>query len=115
ALSFDYGQRHRCELDAAARIAQALGAHEHIVVKLDLSAIGGSALTDPAIDVPKDRSAEAIAGKRPRPLGGSDHDGPPTAPVALGPSYGAASGEPGDTPGAIPLTYVPGRNMVFLA
>lgn len=45
ALSFDYGQRHRAELDAAARVAAQLGAVEHRVVKLDLRAIGGSALT----------------------------------------------------------------------
>lgn len=45
ALSFDYGQRHRAELDAAARVASAVGAHSHRVIKLDLRAIGGSALT----------------------------------------------------------------------
>lgn len=61
ALSFDYGQRHRIELDAAARVARSLGAVEHRVVAIDLSAIGGSALTD-AIDVPKDRTIEASAG-----------------------------------------------------
>jgi 7-cyano-7-deazaguanine synthase len=58
ALSFDYGQRHRFELEAAARVAAALGAEEHRVVRIDLSAAGGfghSALTD-AIDVPKDRA-----------------------------------------------------------
>jgi len=63
ALSFDYGQRHRFELDAARRVAASLGACEHRVVRLDLSASGGfghSALTD-AIDVPKDRDeAEGI-------------------------------------------------------
>ncbi len=53
ALSFDYGQRHCVELTAAQRVAQALGAKEHRVIKLDLRAIGGSALTDSAIDVPK--------------------------------------------------------------
>lgn len=52
ALSIDYGQRHRVELAAAARVAQALGARQHKVVHVDLSAIGGSALTDAAIDVP---------------------------------------------------------------
>ena len=57
ALSFDYGQRHRSELSAAGRLAAAMGAAEHRVVRIDLSASGGfghSALTD-AIDVPKDR------------------------------------------------------------
>ena len=52
ALSFDYGQRHRVELEAAARVAKAFGAREHRVVKIDLRAFGGSALTD-EIDVPK--------------------------------------------------------------
>ena len=46
AISVDYGQRHEVELAAAARVAEALGAKEHRVVKVDLSAIGGSALTD---------------------------------------------------------------------
>ena len=53
-LSLDYGQRHRAELDAAARVAAALGAHAHRVVKLDLAAFGGSALTDTSIAVPVD-------------------------------------------------------------
>jgi 7-cyano-7-deazaguanine synthase len=51
-LSLDYGQRHRAELDAAARVAQALGAASHRTITLDLRAFGGSALTDSAIDVP---------------------------------------------------------------
>jgi 7-cyano-7-deazaguanine synthase len=53
-LSIDYGQRHRSELYAAARVAQALGAKAHKVVRIDLGAVGGSALTDPAIAVPVD-------------------------------------------------------------
>jgi 7-cyano-7-deazaguanine synthase len=52
ALSFDYGQRHKTELDAAARVAAALGAKEHRVLKFDLTQWGGSALTDNTIDVP---------------------------------------------------------------
>jgi len=52
ALSFDYGQRHRCELEAAARVAQALGAVEQRVFSLDLRQFGGSALTDDALEVP---------------------------------------------------------------
>jgi 7-cyano-7-deazaguanine synthase len=83
ALTFDYGQRHRFELAAAARVAQALGAADHRVVKLDMSAaagFGGSALTD-EIPVPK---------------------GDPSQPP---PSAGAA----------IPVTYVPARNTIFLA
>jgi 7-cyano-7-deazaguanine synthase len=53
ALSFAYGQRHRVELEAAAKIARSLGAIEHKTVALDLSSIGGSALTDPSIPVPE--------------------------------------------------------------
>ena len=52
ALSFDYGQRHRSELFAAARVAKAQGAREHRVVSLDLTGWGGSALTDCNIPVP---------------------------------------------------------------
>ena len=76
ALSFDYGQRHRSELAAAARVARALGAKEHRVVKLDLTGWGGSALTDSSIAVP-------------------------TAPSTSG--------------SAIPITYVPARNTIFLS
>lgn len=53
ALSLDYGQRHRAELEAARRVAVAGGAVEHKVLALSLDAIGGSALTDPAIAVPE--------------------------------------------------------------
>jgi len=59
ALSFDYGQRHAVELAAAERVARAGGAREHRTVRLDLSALGGSALTAD-VDVPKDRSDDAI-------------------------------------------------------
>jgi len=77
ALSFDYGQRHRFELEAAGRIARALGAAEHRIVRLDLSAeagFGRSALTD-QIRVPKDRPDLK----------------------------------------AVPVTYVPARNTIFLS
>jgi len=73
ALTVDYGQRHRLELESAARIAELLGLARHTLIALDLRAFGGSALTD-AIDVPK-------AGVR----------------------------------DDIPVTYVPARNLVFLA
>jgi 7-cyano-7-deazaguanine synthase len=59
ALSFDYGQRHSIELEAARRVAAHLRIRDHRIVTLDLRAIGGSALTS-AMDVPKDRAAEAI-------------------------------------------------------
>lgn len=52
-LSFDYGQRHRSELEAASRVSDHMGVAAHKVVKLDLGTIGGSALTDDAIDVPE--------------------------------------------------------------
>jgi 7-cyano-7-deazaguanine synthase len=77
ALSFDYGQRHRAELAAAARVAASLGAAQHVTVRVDLRRFGGSALTA-EIDVPKHRSVEEMGG-------------------------------------AIPVTYVPARNTVFLA
>jgi len=75
ALSFDYGQRHAVELDAARAIAAKYGAREHRVLRLDYPGRGASALTDTAIAVPKD---------------------------ALGRE-------------AIPATYVPARNTLFLA
>ena len=75
AMSFDYGQRHRIELDRAKALAARYGAAEHRIVRLDFPASGASALTDPARAVPKD-------------------------------SLGAE---------AIPVTYVPARNTLFLA
>ncbi len=54
ALTIDYSQRHRIELEAAARVAVALGAERHVVLPVDLTRFGGSALTDSEIDVPKD-------------------------------------------------------------
>ena len=59
ALSFEYGQRHARELDSARRLSAALGAIEHLVLRVDLRAIGGSALTAD-IEVPKGRSAAEI-------------------------------------------------------
>lgn len=59
ALTFDYGQRHRLELNAAARLAASLGVKEHRTAVIDLRAFGGSALTAD-IDVPKHRSAEEM-------------------------------------------------------
>ncbi|WP_310599938.1 7-cyano-7-deazaguanine synthase QueC [Desulfobulbus sp.] len=76
-LSFDYGQRQAVELERARVIARHYGAARHLVLRVDLDAIGGSALTD-AIEVPKDR-----------PLADMEQD--------------------------IPVTYVPGRNIIFLA
>jgi len=56
ALSFDYGQRSRSELQAAAAVAQQLGAEEHRVINVDMRAIGGSALTDMTLAVPESES-----------------------------------------------------------
>ncbi|MEZ6233488.1 MAG: 7-cyano-7-deazaguanine synthase QueC [Phycisphaerales bacterium] len=89
ALSFDYGQRHRHELDAARRVAAALGAVEHRVVRLDPRAFAGSALTGPALS------------------GGSGEGGrSPDVPKGRDESQMSA---------AIPVTYVPARNLVFLS
>ena len=59
-LSMDYGQRHRAELVAAARVAKALGAAHHRVVKMNLADFGGSALTDASIAVPTGGLSEGI-------------------------------------------------------
>jgi 7-cyano-7-deazaguanine synthase len=64
ALSFDYGQRHRVELESAARVGQSLGAARHLVVPIDLRVFGGSALTSD-IAVPKGRSAAQMAAEIP--------------------------------------------------
>ena len=77
ALSFRYGQRHGCELEAAGRVARSLGAARHVIADIDLRVFGGSALTAD-IAVPKGRTPGAM-------------------------------GE------AIPITYVPARNMIFLS
>lgn len=77
ALSFRYGQRHAHEVEAAARVAKALGAERHVVMDIDLRTFGGSALTAD-IDVPKDQDVEHMAD-------------------------------------AIPVTYVPARNTIFLS
>src|SRR5437763_11888095 len=75
AVSFDYGQRHRVELERAAAVAAHYGT-EHLTVPIDLTGWGGSALTDASIDVPD-----------------------------------AGAGDPT----AIPVTYVPARNLIFLS
>jgi 7-cyano-7-deazaguanine synthase len=92
-IAFDYGQRHRYELESAAHVAAALGAASHRVIAIDLRAFGGSALTD-EIDVPKDR----IHG------GPLPHSGQASRAVDVG---GAES--------PVPVTYVPARNLVFLS
>ena len=76
-LSFRYGQKQDIELERAATVARAMQAAQHMILRLDLAAIGGSALTAD-IAVPKDRDSEAM-----------DQE--------------------------IPVTYVPGRNIIFLS
>jgi len=76
-LAFDYGQRHRFELTAAARLAADAGVKEHRIITIDLRQFGGSALTGDAA-VPKDRGEDQMSA-------------------------------------AIPITYVPARNTVFLS
>ena len=77
SLSFDYGQRHVCELRAAEKVAAAASVKRHLVTRVDLKPIGGSALTDD-IAVPNTRSGSLMAE-------------------------------------AIPVTYVPARNTIFLS
>jgi len=60
SLSFFYGQRHFFELDAASKVAEAMGASRHMVIHIDLKKIGGSALTDDMIDVPKSMNEQEI-------------------------------------------------------
>ena len=59
ALSFKYGQRHRQEIEAASRVARSVGVTKHLVLDLDLTAIGGSSLTSSDMAVPKDRDVDA--------------------------------------------------------
>ena len=61
ALTFRYGQRHEVELQAAARVAKALGVQRHLVVQIDPAVLQGSALTDAHIAVPKDRDLDTAS------------------------------------------------------
>lgn len=87
ALSFDYGQRHKIELDLARRNADKFGAQKHLVININLREIGGSALTDD-IDVPKKEIGDKGSG-----VSKKKH-----IPESL-----------------IPITYVPARNTIFLS
>jgi len=60
ALSFDYGQRHRIELEAAARVAAGIGVERHIIATIGMGAFGGAALTDQEIEVPKGELSQGI-------------------------------------------------------
>ncbi len=61
AMSFRYGQRHVFELDCAKKLANSMGVAKHIIVDIDLRQFGGSALTDDAIEIPKDRPVDSMA------------------------------------------------------
>lgn len=90
ALTIDYGQRHRAELDAARRVARSLSAKEHKIISVDLRAVGGSALTSD-MDVPKSGIGDRVSGRDRKPQTRTPK------------------------PQEIPVTYVPGRNTVLLA
>ena len=64
AITFDYGQRHRFELESARRVAESMGVARHVTILFDLRAIGGSALTDD-IPVPRDQDPDSMAGQIP--------------------------------------------------
>ncbi len=64
ALSLDYGQRHRCELEAARRVTESLGITNHVIAAIDLRLFGGSALTAD-IGVPKDRNFDRVSAEIP--------------------------------------------------
>jgi 7-cyano-7-deazaguanine synthase len=65
AMTFRYGQRHHTEIQAAERVARSIGVVEHRIVDIDLGSLGGSALTDAQIDVPKDRQDLSSGGPIP--------------------------------------------------
>ena len=62
ALTFRYGQRHQCEVDGARQVARSIGVVEHKIIPIDMGGIGGSALTDLTMEVPKDREGLGQAG-----------------------------------------------------
>ncbi len=82
ALSVDYGQRHRFELEAARRVAESLGVARHVVVSVGLDQFGGSALTD-QIDVPLDRGDDEIAQGIPDHVRAGPQHGVPVAGAGL--------------------------------
>lgn len=65
AISFRYGQRHEYELDRARRLAEAFAVRSHRIVEIDLAQFGGSALTDPGLEVPKHDSVDQVGGDIP--------------------------------------------------
>jgi 7-cyano-7-deazaguanine synthase len=99
ALSFDYNQRHKRELDSAGMVASSLGVQKHLVIRFDLREIGGSALTS-EIEVPKDRIQDAgcrMQDKKESASSSVHHESVPFEPSQ------------------VPITYVPARNTIFLS
>ncbi|OGW26210.1 MAG: 7-cyano-7-deazaguanine synthase QueC [Nitrospirae bacterium GWC2_42_7] len=104
AVSFDYNQRHRRELESAKLVAAALNVKKHLIVKFDLREIGGSALTS-EIEVPKEvRSQKSEA--RSKEFKNIKRKSLPAISSEL-PDF--------RTSGLIPVTYVPARNTIFLS
>lgn len=95
ALSFDYGQRNRRELESAKRITSTLGAKSHLIIKFDLREIGGSALTS-EIEVPKGSNESIVTSKNLK-------------------DSGLKVSDPRQHSSLIPVTYVPARNTIFLS
>jgi 7-cyano-7-deazaguanine synthase len=65
ALTFRYGQRHQCEIEGAKKVARSIGVAEHKIIPIDMGSIGGSALTDLTMEVPKDREGLGKHGEIP--------------------------------------------------
>jgi len=91
ALTFDYAQRHKIELESAKEVAENLGAKKHLIINFDLREIGGSALTS-EIEVPKRGTVPDLRTERSGVVESGLSPSPP-----------------------IPITYVPARNTIFLS
>jgi 7-cyano-7-deazaguanine synthase len=100
ALTVRYGQRHACELEAARRVAAALGVAKHVELDVDLAAFGGSSLVGDG-DIPTDRGPGTVD--------------PPGRTARVARRVGGAGREPSTVDGGIPSTYVPARNTILLA
>ncbi len=96
ALSFDYAQRHRVELESAKAVAKSLGVKRHLIMKFDMREIGGSALTSD-LEVPKDSNKLQVTSNELK-----DNTSGDLSLVTRHPS-------------PIPITYVPARNTIFLS
>jgi 7-cyano-7-deazaguanine synthase len=113
ALSFDYGQRHAREIQAAATLARHFAVSRHVTMNIDLRAFGGSALTAD-IPVPKDQFSVSSFPFPDKTVESSPSSGhAPSSPLPTAPS-GNGKLETGNSP-PIPITYVPARNTVFLS